>query len=244
MLVVGVEGAALRLVARSEAEGSDPESWFIRRFECAALLVLGWILRDATREIDSVSYASESHAYVVVLPETDAHGAKAAAQRLSDLFERRSSVPLNVGVAAFPSDGLTVEDLFHHASSALDHGKSSVPGSAGLSPAEAAARGHASIDGSARNGHSRSEAPARTVVEGPTSSAAATTSLTAPVAAPPGASVGTSVANAPPASTATAASVDGAEGGTPGRRASNVPVIGAAQRDQGAERVMRRASNG
>jgi hypothetical protein len=119
VLVVGVDSETLRSVARSEGRSADPEAWFVRRFECAALLVLGWILRDATREIDSVSYASESHNYVVVLPETDAPGARAAARRLSDLFEMRSSVALSVGVAAFPADGLTVEDLFHHACAAL-----------------------------------------------------------------------------------------------------------------------------
>jgi hypothetical protein len=226
--------------------------------------VLGWILRDATREIDSVSYAAESHTYVIVLPETDAQGARAAAHRLSDLFEKRSSVALSVGVAAFPSDGLTVEDLFHHASAALERVIAGTNAPNDRPPANAAALDRRrAVDASAVNGHGsgptapngHGSKPAAlnghgsepAVLNGHRSaetaaSAGPANTPTAPtIGTTPTPTVGTSSSNTP--APGAAPPVDGTEGATPARRASDMPVI-TPPHDPGKARVMRRASNG
>jgi len=118
VLVAGVDGESLREAARRYSDNPGADVWFMRRFECTALLVLGWILRDQTREMDLVSYAAEHQLYAVVMPETDASGVQAAVRRLSAAFEERSSVALQAGFAVFPGDGFTIEDLFERARSA------------------------------------------------------------------------------------------------------------------------------
>lgn len=114
VLVLGVDPESVRRATRRLGDESA-DGWFPRRFELMSLLVLGWILRDTTRECDIVTYAADYHAYVVVMPETDADGARSAAERMADTFRRRSSLDLRMGGAAFPADGLTLEDLFERA---------------------------------------------------------------------------------------------------------------------------------
>jgi hypothetical protein len=116
LMAVQIESSSLqRAVHANGDEGAEADALHLRRLECTALLLLGWVLRDATRECDRLSYSAEHDVFVVVMPETDTDAARLAAERLSALFGRRSGLTLRIGAATFPDDELTVEDLFEQA---------------------------------------------------------------------------------------------------------------------------------
>lgn len=83
-----------------------------------AFFLLGALLRDASRESDIVTYAAEHHLYVAFLSESDEVAARHAARRFGEAFFNRTSLRLRVGLAQFPADGLTLEDLFEEARAA------------------------------------------------------------------------------------------------------------------------------
>jgi GGDEF domain-containing protein len=87
--------------------------------ECMLFMLLGTMLRDATREFDIVSYAVDDHAYVLFLPETDGAGAHVLAERLSATFRSRTGAELRIGSAAFPTQGLTLDALLASAAERL-----------------------------------------------------------------------------------------------------------------------------
>lgn len=128
LLVLDVDGASLHRAAVEHGRApADADAWFMRRFECTALLLLGWILRDGTRESDFLSYVADRDLYALILPEADSYAAQEAARRLSDLFEQRSTLTVRRGIATFPEEGLTVEALFQHACAALRAPKATLP---------------------------------------------------------------------------------------------------------------------
>lgn len=86
-----------------------------------AFLFLGPFLCDVLRESDIVTYAAEDHVYAIFLPESDGPMVRQAVERLGKAFYDRLSVHLQAGVAEFPKDGFTVEDLFDHARGAWNH---------------------------------------------------------------------------------------------------------------------------
>lgn len=77
--------------------------------------LLGSLLRDVLRETDVATYAAEQHLFAVFLLETREPEARCAVTRLRDLFHHHTGAQLRAGVAEFPRDGLTVEDLFGEA---------------------------------------------------------------------------------------------------------------------------------
>jgi|SRR5688572_29878543 len=99
-----------------------PDPWVTFSMQLGFLL-LGSVLRGTLRETDIVAYAPETDDFVVLLPEADAASAARAVERLSALFYERSSLVLRVGVAAYPADGLTLDDMVEHAR----HAKTAVP---------------------------------------------------------------------------------------------------------------------
>jgi len=115
-LVLGMKPESLQEAIEQLRGGSRRTNpWFRRHFECTAQLMLGWIVRDGTRETDLVCYAADHDLYAVFMPEAGAEAALASAERLGVIFQRRSSVMLKAGLAAFPTDALTLEDLFQRA---------------------------------------------------------------------------------------------------------------------------------
>ena len=95
-----------------------------------ALKAVAEVLQGATREIDHVArYGGEE--FLVVLPDTDIAGAVRAAERIRERLAKRSvavgerSVKLTVstGVAEFPIDGDSPEDLVLSADTALYQAK-------------------------------------------------------------------------------------------------------------------------
>jgi GGDEF domain-containing protein len=75
------------------------------------------ILRDTVCDADiPFDYDSKMGA---ILPETDLADARVLAERLLKIAQRKVRVALHVGVAQFPTDGLTAEELIHSAEAAL-----------------------------------------------------------------------------------------------------------------------------
>lgn len=92
----------------------------------AALARVAAILKESTRDVDCAArYGGEE--FVVVLPETEAQGATESAQRIQARLTRDDLVggklTLSVGVAQFPADGESPEELLAGADAALYQAK-------------------------------------------------------------------------------------------------------------------------
>jgi GGDEF domain-containing protein len=73
------------------------------------------LLRDNLRACDFLTYDVTNDYYVVLMPETSASLAEQGVIRLNELIANRIKITLRAGVAEFPADGLTIEDLVSHA---------------------------------------------------------------------------------------------------------------------------------
>lgn len=118
LAVIGFEGVG-RLRDGIRLEGSNgngngntahpPETAIYP--EPVVTMLLGAILRDALRETDRVSYDAVAGRYVIVMPELNRTKASQAVQRLHELVLTRIFTAVSLGVAEFPHDGLTLEEL-------------------------------------------------------------------------------------------------------------------------------------
>src|SRR4030095_7838733 len=88
------------------------------------------VVRESLREIDiAARYGGEE--FAVVLPETARHGAQLVAERIRERIEeqfrsRRRDAPrvtASGGVATFPEDALTAEELLRRADEGLYRSK-------------------------------------------------------------------------------------------------------------------------
>jgi hypothetical protein len=91
-----------------------PLFWAQLRF-----VALGSLLYGTLRESDIVSYAAELQEFVALLPECDGAAAHRAVDRLHQLYTSRIGSGLHAGMAVYPADGLTLDDLLAHARRAL-----------------------------------------------------------------------------------------------------------------------------
>lgn len=73
------------------------------------------LLRDNLRACDFLTYDVSKDHYVILMPETSAALAEQGIVRLNELIANRIKITLRSGVAEFPADGLTIEDLVSHA---------------------------------------------------------------------------------------------------------------------------------
>jgi diguanylate cyclase (GGDEF)-like protein len=92
----------------------------------AALARVAAILQESSRDVDCAArYGGEE--FVVLLPETEAQGATGTAQRIQARLARDALVggklTLSVGVAQFPADGESPEELLAGADTALYQAK-------------------------------------------------------------------------------------------------------------------------
>jgi diguanylate cyclase (GGDEF)-like protein len=92
----------------------------------AALARVAAILKESTRDVDCAArYGGEE--FVVLLPETAARGATETAQRIQERLARDEllggKLTLSVGVAQFPEDGESPEELLAGADAALYQAK-------------------------------------------------------------------------------------------------------------------------
>lgn len=72
-------------------------------------------LREAIRESDVLCYEPAYECFVLGLIDSDEDAARDAVRRVRMLFSARLDVDLSVGVAHFPTDRLTLDDLMEAA---------------------------------------------------------------------------------------------------------------------------------
>jgi hypothetical protein len=72
-------------------------------------------LREVLRETDIMCYEPQEGRFVLGLTESESGAARRALERVQTLFQSRLRIELAVGVAQFPSDGVTLEDLIRAA---------------------------------------------------------------------------------------------------------------------------------
>jgi hypothetical protein len=75
------------------------------------LALLAPSLREALRQTDIVSYTTIDAQSLIALPETTADGASRTITRLLQLSAIQVLCPLRIGLAAFPDNGWTLEDI-------------------------------------------------------------------------------------------------------------------------------------
>lgn len=101
-----------------EAEPSAPngngnrEPDFPRKLLLNAAFI-GYVLREAQRSSDLVSYDPELDQFVVVLPETEREQAEFFCNRQIQRARERLGTKLRVGVAEYPNNGTTFEETVH-----------------------------------------------------------------------------------------------------------------------------------
>lgn len=114
-------GAGVRHDEESDARSYPPPSAPIASVEqplhWAQLRVqlLGSVLCGTLRESDIVGYAVDVNEFVALLPECDDPAARRTLVRLDALYFDRIGIGLRAGLAVFPRDGLTLDDLVVHA---------------------------------------------------------------------------------------------------------------------------------
>ncbi|PYV36794.1 MAG: hypothetical protein DMG06_29880 [Acidobacteria bacterium] len=83
--------------------------------------LVGKILQDALlRENDIVTYDATPNRYVLLLTESTKEQAIQSVERLQNSLYERTSTHLRAGIAEFPADGLTIEDLVSRAQAACN----------------------------------------------------------------------------------------------------------------------------
>jgi GGDEF domain-containing protein len=97
-------------------------------------------LRQSLRRQDRLSYVGGGR-FTLILPHTDTDGAVATVERATEILRREFGMPLRIGLAEFPDDGSTEEELVGEAEAALGAGfapASEDTGEAGLVPSAVA----------------------------------------------------------------------------------------------------------
>ena len=77
--------------------------------------LLGAYLRNSLRETDILTGLPESLAFATVLPCVDRAGAEHAVERFREGFRECAGFDLRAGLASYPDDGLTIEDVLEQA---------------------------------------------------------------------------------------------------------------------------------
>ena len=73
--------------------------------------LVGAVLRDAVRGSDLVTYDATHDQYIILFTESTKLQTLQAAHRLQALVSTRTRLGMRIGLAEFPADGLTLEDL-------------------------------------------------------------------------------------------------------------------------------------
>ncbi|MFQ5627682.1 MAG: diguanylate cyclase domain-containing protein [bacterium] len=83
--------------------------------------LIGTILRESLRDSDILSFELVNDRFVILLTDTDEKKARNAVVRLNNLVNEQIQTQLKAGVAEFPSNGLTIEDLIKYAQTRFNH---------------------------------------------------------------------------------------------------------------------------
>jgi hypothetical protein len=76
---------------------------------------LASVLREIVREADIVTYAATLGRCIVMMPEVPKADARLALDRIGHICANRLTFSIRAGVAAFPDDGWTLEELIQQA---------------------------------------------------------------------------------------------------------------------------------
>ena len=76
---------------------------------------LASVLQEIVREADIVTYAATLGRCIVMMPEVPKADARLALDRMGRICANRLTFPIRAGVAAFPDDGWTLEELIQQA---------------------------------------------------------------------------------------------------------------------------------
>ena len=76
------------------------------------------VLKERLREVDSFARRQESQ-FLAVLPETSGDGAQTVAERLCQALTSRTALQFRCGIAEFPSDAASKEELLAEAEAAM-----------------------------------------------------------------------------------------------------------------------------
>lgn len=129
----------------SDGNGSNGGGQSLLQAAKVLSLILGTLLRQVMRESDIITYSALDDRYLILLTESREEEANEAVRRLDQLFFQKTLAHLRAGIAAFPSDGLILEDLIQKARAAWE--TRPVGGKSAPSPAvEASRRGNISRD--------------------------------------------------------------------------------------------------
>ena len=79
---------------------------------------LASVLREIVREADVVTYAATLGRCIVMMPEVPKADARLALDRIGQICANRLTFSIRAGIAAFPDDGWTLEELIQHAEQA------------------------------------------------------------------------------------------------------------------------------
>lgn len=82
------------------------------------LATIGKLLVEGLRAVDVVARGGESR-FLAILPETPAEGAQLAAERICETMAEKAGLQFRAGVAQFPDDGVSREELAAEAEAAL-----------------------------------------------------------------------------------------------------------------------------
>lgn len=106
----------LTLAALSSAEvppGEEPRAPHVAAF------LLGRVVEGLLRRSDRVAHLPDRvDRFIALLPETGMEEARRAMARLAPAVRARTGADLHAGLAAFPDDGFTFEDLMEEAEAA------------------------------------------------------------------------------------------------------------------------------
>jgi hypothetical protein len=106
------------LVAVSQSAAAPENALAVDPASPFGPVVLASLLREVMREEDMVSYTAARQRCLVMMPEVDRQEAQQAVDRVTVLCAQRFSLLVRAGVAAYPLDGWTLEDLVRRAEAA------------------------------------------------------------------------------------------------------------------------------
>ena len=146
-LSIAVLSAHPRLRGSENGNGAaQPES----KLPQMIALLTAVALREVLRGSDVVCYQAAQNRFVLALPETDAGGAAMAIDRVQNHFRTRLRLRVRAGVACFPADAFTLEELIGTASLRTN-----------LKDSHAGANGNGHGNGNGRDTLPRRRVPAR-----------------------------------------------------------------------------------
>ena len=120
VLILGLESAQKKVLLKKNSNLAN--QWGNEQLASKFLFsLIGTILRESLRDSDILSFEVVNDRFIVLLTDTDEKKARNAVVRLNTLVNEQLQTQLQAGVAEFPSNGLTIEDLIKYAQTRFYH---------------------------------------------------------------------------------------------------------------------------